>query len=73
MELYLGGGGLQEEEADKEPPGNRKEQVPSSPRLVIFLQCPLLAEPNRVPAGKEEMWFAESWLNIRRPSIVRWV
>ena len=33
----------------------RKEQVSSSSRLVISLQCPLLVQPNRVPIGKGEM------------------
>lgn len=50
----------QHADADQKPTGNRKERVPSSSGLAIVLQCPLLAEPNRVPADKGEMWFARA-------------
>ena len=61
---------LQEQDADMKPRGNRKKQVLSSPSFVIFLQRPLLAEPNRVPTGKGEMCCAVSQLNIIKQSIV---
>ena len=64
---------LQEQEAGEEPTGNRKEQGPSSSRLVILLQCPLLAKPQRVPTSKGEMWLAESLFSTIKPNIVWWV